>query len=218
MNPITSVAEQLSTPKKPQGKKQKCAGYRRCGIEFVPKRKDNIWHNKRCSQKARAERDREKLNARSRKWAELHPDKVIEAGRKWRRNNPEKQAAIDARWRKNNPEKVKLRNKRGSTSRHAKLAELKRLKNVERVDLLTGLRLSLAAYLSLEGVNPHAMRNEIYPDAKDAADSIKKLLGNYRPVLEAEKKRLTARPEHSRRDEVADLRIRLYRELNRELH
>ena len=57
------------------------------------------------------------------------------------------------------------------------------------------------------------MRKDIYPDSVDSAGAIKKLLGNHRPKIEAEKQRLAGLADEQRRIEADDLRTRLNTEL-----
>jgi hypothetical protein len=114
-----------------------------------------------------------------------------------------------AKARRNNP-KWKEKSKERWAERKRTLAEAERLKNVEGLDLKTGIRVSLAACLSLEGANPYVMRNEIYPDAADSFDSVKKLFSSNRVSnIEAEKRRMAKLPEDQRRAEGDHLRRRL---------
>jgi hypothetical protein len=105
-----------------------------------------------------------------------------------------------------NPERYKERHKR-------KRAEYARLKNLEGLDLKTGLRVSLAACLSLEGEKRYAMRNEIFPDSVDSRDAIKKLFKNHQPRIDSEKKRISALSENERQFEAKYLQTRLATQL-----
>ena len=87
--------------------------------------------------------------------------------------------------------------------------ETRRFRNLEGLDLRTGLRVSLAAHLALEGIKPYTMRKDIYPDSVDSAGAIKKLFLNHESKLDAEKQRITALPEDQRRLEADDVRTRL---------
>lgn len=94
-----------------------------------------------------------------------------------------------------------------------RLAGSQRLRNLEGLDIKTGLRISLAAHRSLDGLNLWAMKNDIYPDSNTPGDSAKKLFANHRPKIEAEKNRISALPENERQREAGQLRLRLGAEL-----
>jgi hypothetical protein len=164
-------------------------------------------------EKAKAHKRRSAANyapKRRAKWEARTPEQIEEDNRKQRES-------YARRYPNRSPEKVEKDTERSRVkyrATQAKLAKADRLKNVEGLDLKTGLRVSLAAGLLAEGATPYLMRDEVYPDAKDPLDSIKKLLSNRAAPIDAEKLRFAGLPEDQRRAEIEDLRVRLHRELD----
>jgi hypothetical protein len=99
--------------------------------------------------------------------------------------------------------------------RRQEQVEGQRLRNLEGLDLKTGLRVSLAAHLSLKGLKPYAMRRDVYPDSLDPADAIKKFFKNHGLKIQAEKKRISALIRDEQRIKAEQLRTRLATELAR---
>jgi hypothetical protein len=97
--------------------------------------------------------------------------------------------------------------------RNRNLAELERLKNVEGLDLKTGLRVSLAAHRDLAHKSQYQMAPDIYPDSSDPFNAIKQLFRRLRPVIEDEKQRVTKLTDDERQRDAEDLEARLKLEL-----
>ena len=70
--------------------------------------------------KAYAEANRERINARSDAWRLANPDKVREAQRAYKKRNAEKIAEQKREWRKKNPEKHRAANQRWQMNRRMK--------------------------------------------------------------------------------------------------
>jgi hypothetical protein len=105
---------------------------------------------------------------------------------------------------------VKQRHTEGTTRGRLKgNTERQRRKNLEGLEIQTGLRISLIAHRLVEGLKPYTMKDEIYPDAKDSHDSIKKALANHDVKIQDEKKRVAALPDEVGRTEAEDLSRRL---------
>jgi hypothetical protein len=132
--------------------------------------------------------------------------------------NPDKARTRRHKWEQRNPDKIKAYTAKQTAKQKAKLDEAERVKNLEALDVnvKTGLRISLAACLSLQGAKPYVMRNEIFPDGSKPLDNIKKLFSKYELTLEAEKNRLRKYSEDERRAQGERLRVRLRRKLNLE--
>ena len=180
-----------------------------CGIHFKPKKMSQKFHSDECQKRTRYLRDRQKnVQAALERTRRIREDPVAHAawlaGRKsYRESNRDK----ISKWAHSHYVR------KGKALQKSRMAAAKRLKNLEGLDLKTGLRISIASNLSLEGANLYAMRNEVYPGAKDSFDSIKKLFANHAVKIEAEKKRLCRYSEDLRRAEGERLRNRLRREL-----
>jgi hypothetical protein len=138
----------------------------------------------------------------------------------YRRHKP-RYTAYTKLYRKAKPEKARAACKRHhakySSRENAKTrqrymrrtTQALRLKNLEGVDLKTGLRISLVAHRFLQNVTPYAMRNDIYPDSADSHDAIKKIIKNHQARIEAEKQRISALSFDQRQDEAVELLTRL---------
>lgn len=56
--------------------------------------------------------NRDRIKARVKRWAQENPGKRAATSSRWRRNNPDKAKATQRRWAQNNPEAVKAKDRR----------------------------------------------------------------------------------------------------------
>jgi hypothetical protein len=112
-----------------------------------------------------------------------------------------------------NPEKHKAYRRKYAARDRAKLAEAVRLKNVEGLDLKTGLRASLAAHMTLIGKKPYQMASDIHPDSSNPFDATKKLFRRQPVVIADEKQRIAKLASDERQREAINLGERLHHEL-----
>lgn len=146
-------------------------------------------------------------------------------GKTYYLNNREKiRAKLKAERAARTPEEVELDAKKQAEQKQrrraaelAKLAERDRLKNVQGLDLKTGLRASLAAHRASRGKKPYQMASDIYPDSSDPFNAIKQLFRRIHPVIKDEQQRVADLTDDQRETEVNDLEARLKRELAKPL-
>ncbi len=127
------------------------------------------------------------------------------------------------KWQNSHPDQVREQNKQGAERRQAKVRAVWRLKNIEGLDLKTGLRASLAAHwtLLLEDKSQYeqaqATCQRLYSDSADPLNATKQFLRRWPQVIEDEKQRVAKLDEDQRQMEVKDLEARLERELAKPL-
>jgi hypothetical protein len=111
-------------------------------------------------------------------------------------------------------EKDRERNRAKYQVRQAKLAEAERLKNVEGLDLKTGLQISLLAHRLVEGASLYDMRDGdiVYPKSQDPFAALRQLHKRFSPIVEAEQERISALADEQRTAEKVLLTERLRRE------
>ncbi len=146
-------------------------------------------------------RTQQRINT-SNSWKDLSPRKRSRRIRKLAayRRRPEIRLQVSA-WARNEHAKRK--------------SDLARLKNLEGLDLISGLRLSLASHFSLDGLTLYAMRDDVYPDSVDSYAAIKRLFTNHKLRIEAEKGRITKLSDDQRQTEVQSLRSRLQSDIGK---
>ena len=98
--------------------------------------------------------------------------------------------------------------------RNAKLTERERLKNIEGLDLKTGLQISLLAHRLVEGASLYDMRkgDVIYPNSQNPFAALRQLQKRFAPIVKAEQARISALEGEHRTAEKALLSERLRRE------
>jgi hypothetical protein len=114
-------------------------------------------------------------------------------------------------WQKSHLEQVREQNKQGGRRRQANVRLAGRLKNVEGLDLKTGLQVSLLAHRFLEGADLYGMRDGdvIYPGSQDPYSALRQLQSRFSSIVGIEQARIAALPVEQRQSEKLNLIARL---------
>jgi hypothetical protein len=163
----------------------------------------------------------ERLAQLKRKWwnnlPEAEKEKMRERSRNWPKNNPERATATNRAWRAAlPPERIEILYQKTRDWRERQKAdalEAKRLRNVEGLDLTTGLRASLTAHGQFDGTRPVELAIYLYPGSDDPFGAHKQLKRRQSVAIKDEIARVGKLSDDQRRAEKADLRARLDREL-----
>lgn len=97
--------------------------YREIKAEWRANNPDKVKKHKKESH----ERNRDKDNARTKKWADENRERVQELNRQYRLDHLEERRAYEAQWQRDNPDKVKARNKRYAERHPEKVRNSRRL-------------------------------------------------------------------------------------------
>jgi hypothetical protein len=145
------------------------------------------------------------------KYAREHRDRDNATRRARYRRNPRKVLRLNKQRRAKYFPKIQEANRKRYVREREKLAEAERLKNVEGLDLKTGLRVSLLAHRFVEGAKPYDMKDGdvIYPGSQDPSSALRQLQSRFSAIIQIEQTRIRALPLEQRQSEKLNLIQRL---------
>ena len=190
---IKRASEERRNPRKPM--EARVCAHAHCRKSFETRKRLQIFCSKKCRHNAHYRRHRPRYLANRKRWIKENREKARAAVR---RHHAKYREVVNAKTRQ----------------RYAnRTTEALRLKNLEGLDIKTGLRLSLAAHRLAAGINPYQMAPDVYPDSSDPGNAIKQLVRRFQVVPDEEKQRIMKLEESQRKSEAQEIRARLHVEL-----